>query len=108
MRIINYLSHHISAGTCELLLLGSKDPEVLASFSPFDRSHVTRKAIHIVDALQALVLKTVSGSSVTWLECCEISVEKNYNLINRARTVADWYIDLHKSKSLQFRRSDRG
>ena len=51
MKIINYLSHHISAGTCELLLLGSEDPEVLASFSPFDRSHVTRKAIHIADAL---------------------------------------------------------
>lgn len=75
-KIINYLSHHISTGTCELLLLGSEDPKVLASFIPFDRSHVTKKAIHIADALQALVLKTVSGSSVTWLECCKISVKK--------------------------------
>ena len=77
MKIINYLSHHISADTCEFLLFGSKDTGVLASFSPSDRSHVIRKAVHIGDKLQPLVLKIASSSSITWLESCEISVEKH-------------------------------
>ena len=66
------------------------------------------KARHVADALQALLSCTEKNIATTWIRCCEISVKKNYNQVKRARTIADWYLDLHKTKSLKWRRSERG
>lgn len=41
-KMMNYLSKHISAGTCELLLLGSEELEALSSFFTFNKSHIAR------------------------------------------------------------------
>ena len=69
---------------------------------------MTTKAKHITDALLALSEAHQNCECITWVECCEVAVTKNYNQINRARTVADWYLQLHEIKSLKFRRSERG
>ena len=106
--LIRYLSKYLCNDTCEYLLLGSEDTEILASFTPFDRKHVTMKARHVTDALRELVAATISNTPITWLECCEKAIEINFKTIKRARTIADWYLELHKSKKLQFRRSKRG
>ena len=46
--------------------------------------------------------------AITWIQCCNISVKNNYNKIKRGRTVADWYLALHRYDSIKFRRSKRG
>lgn len=106
--LIKRLSAYISTDTCYKLLLGSEDPEIEASFSLFDRRHVTIKVRHITDALSALVKASINNTSTTWIQCCEFAIKNNYCVIKRARTVADWYLDIHRTKSLQFKRSDRG
>ena len=106
--LVEYLSTFISTGTCVKLLFGSEDDEVLVTSSPYDRAHATLKATHIADALKTLIQNTFDEKAITWLECCELAVNKNYNKIKRARTVADWYLQLHETESLQFKRSDRG
>ena len=40
VNLIQYLSKFISTNTCDKLLLGSEDPGIMKSFSPFDRRHV--------------------------------------------------------------------
>ena len=74
----------------------------------YDKSHVTTKTRHAVDALAALFSATVNETPKNWLQCCEIAIEKNYNVIKRARTVADWYQECHTTPKLQFSRSKRG
>ena len=106
--LIRYLSKHLCNDTCEYLLLGSDDSEILASFTPFDRKHVTMKARHVTDALRELVAASISNTPITWLECCEKAIEINFKTIKQASTVADWYLELHKSKESQFCRSKRG
>ena len=108
LSLIKYLSNFISDNNCVQLLLGADDPEILASYSSYDKLNVTTKARHITDALLALSEAHQNSECITWVECCEIAVTKNYNQINRARTVADWYLQLHEIKSLKFRRSERG
>lgn len=49
--IMDYLSAHFSSNTYPQLILGSKDPEIAASFSIFEKKRVTLKARQIVDAL---------------------------------------------------------
>jgi len=66
------------------------------------------KAIHIADALQALIYCTKVNGIITWKRCCEVAIEKNYNQIKCARTIMDWYIQLHESNLLKFRRSEKG
>ena len=106
--LIKHFSLYIAADNCELLLRGSEDPETLASYSTYDKSHVTTKTRHVVDALAALFSATVNETPINWLQCCEIAIEKNYNVIKRARTVADWYQECHTTPKLQFSRSKRG
>ena len=92
LSLIKYLSNFISDNNCVQLLLGADDPEILASYSLYDKVHVTTKAKHITDALLALSEAHQNCECITWVECCETAVTKNYNQINRARTVADWYL----------------
>ena len=106
--LIKHFSLYIAEDNCELLLRGSEDPEILASYSTYDKSHVTTKTRHVVDALAALFSVTVNETPKNWLQCCEIVIEKNYNVIKRARTVADWYQECHTTPKLQFSRSKRG
>ena len=108
LRIIKYLSKFIQNDQCELLIRGSEHEEILASFSTYDVKNVTSKARHIVDALRTLVFMTENKQQITWLECCEKSVQMNFETLKRARTIADWYIDLHATERLQFRQSARG
>ena len=106
--IVRYLSNHIASDTCAKLLLGAENDEILSSFSTFDRNNARMKAIHIADALQSLIRFTEENKAVTWIKCCEIAIEKNYKKIKRARTIADWYLQLHQTNKLQFRRLERG
>ena len=106
--ILKYLSFHIKENSCDKLLLGSEDPEIMASFSLFDKYHARTKAVHIADALQVLIKHTEDNKSVTWIKCCEVAIQNNYNQIKRARTIADWYLELHSTTLLRFRRSERG
>jgi len=62
--ILKYLSFHIKNNSCDKLLLGAEDPEIMASFSLFDKYHIRTKAVHIADALQALIKHTEDNKSV--------------------------------------------
>ena len=53
--IVKYLSNYITTNTCEKLLLGSDDSEILKTFSLYDKRHIEMKARHVADALQALL-----------------------------------------------------
>lgn len=106
--LIQYLSKFISTNTCDKLLLGSEDSEIMKSFSPFDRRHVQLKARHISDALQVMVNSYENDTPMTWLRCCIIATEMNYKVVKRGKTVAEWYLQLHRFDSLQFCRSERG
>ena len=100
--IIAYLHKFLSNNTCEYLLLGSEDPEILSTYSLYDRTHVTTKTRHIIDALIALYDATEKGMATVWLRCCDLSIEKNHGTVKRVRPIADWYIELHKTSSLKF------
>ena len=89
VRLINYLSQFIETDTCVKLLLGSDDPEILKTFSPFDIAHVTLKARHISDALTVMVDCCNREKVITLTQCCNVSVKNNYNKIKRGHTVAD-------------------
>ena len=106
--LIDHLSKFLSSNNCELLLLGSEDPEILVSYSPYDRQHATLKTRHITDALSILHDSTANNLPVTWIQCCKHACEKNYNVIQRARTIADWYLQFHETGKLQFKRSEQG
>ena len=108
LSLIKYLSKFISDNNCVQLLLGADDPEILASYSSYDKLHVATKARHITDALLTLSEAHQNSECITWIECCEKAVNKNYNQISRARTVADWYLELHEYQLLKFRRSACG
>jgi len=77
------------------------------SFSPYDKKHVGIKPRHITDALAILVDMSKNEATTTWIGCCQM-LEKNYRVVKRARIVADWYLNTHESKSIQFKRSERG
>ena len=87
--MIKYLSKYLGSDTCEMLIIGSEDSEVYASFSQYDKQHATLKARHIVEALRHLVIATENKQKTTWLECCEMSIARNFDVIKRARTIAD-------------------
>ena len=108
LQMIKYLSTYIQSDSCYKLLLGSEDSEIALSFSPYEKQHVYRKAIHVADALKYLVHYAGCDEAITWIQCCELAVDKNYNVIKMARTVANWYLQLHEYESMQFRRSTRG
>ena len=96
--LIKYLSGFISAKNCKCLLLGSDDPEVLSTYSPFDQYHVTLKARHVVDALEAMHSATTNEIPITWIKACEIACKRNRNMVKRPQTIADWYLDLHSTR----------
>ena len=56
LSIIDYLSSFLQNNNCKMLIVGSEDDEIHASFSLYDIKNVTLKARHIVDALRALVI----------------------------------------------------
>lgn len=95
----------ISNDECDMLLLGSDDTEVKASFSAYDKHSTTKKARHVADASRSMIEIKENNAAITWIKYCEIVINNNFNEIKLARTVADWYLELHASKSLQFRRS---
>ena len=101
-QIITYLSNFICLDTCYKLLLGSDDVEVVSTFSVHAKSHVTVKARHIADALTILVAAVNTENPISWLKCCELATIKNYNIVKRARTIADWYLQHHQYESLKF------
>jgi len=78
------------------------------SFSPYDKKDADIKARHITDALAILVDIFKNEATTTCIGCCQMSIEKNYGVVKRARTFADWYLNLHESKSMPFKRSERG
>ena len=106
--LIKHLSHFINTNTCHLLLLGSEGPEIWKSYSQFDKRHASIKARHITDALICLHRATANETAINRIQCCELAIEKNYNTVKRARTVADWYCEIHQTQNLQFRCSQRG
>ena len=106
--IVDYLSKFLSSDTSWKLILGSDDPEIATSFSTYEIQHVTIKARHIVDALRSMINATNMSMPITWIQCCENAMITNYKQIQCARTVADWYIQLHETKLLKFKRSLRG
>ena len=106
--IIKHLSQHIKADTCYKLLLGSDDSEIVLSFSAYDKKHASVNARYIEDALHILVDMCDNGIATTWIGCCEMALIKNYGIVKRAQAIADWYLQLHEFKSMQFRRSQRG
>ena len=106
--LIKHFSKFINTNTCKLLLLGSEDPEICKTYSPFDKRHATLKDQHITDALIILHRDTVNKTAINWIQCCELAVEIFYNTIKRTLIVADWYYELHQTDKLQFRRSQRG
>ena len=75
VRLIHYLSQFITTDTCALLLLGSDDPEILKTFSQFDREHDTVKAWHISDALTVMVDYWNREKVITWIQCCDIAIK---------------------------------
>ena len=93
--MIEYPSKLISDHTYKLLLLGTKDPEILSTYSPYDKHYVTLKARHVTDALAFLHYATLKQTEITWIECCQKAIENNYKSIQRPRTVVDWYLELH-------------
>ena len=107
-QLISYLSNFISSDTCYKLLLGSDDVEIVSTFSIHDINQVRVKARHICDALTILVAAVNTESPISWLKCCELATIKNYNIVKRARTIADWYLQLHQYESLKFCRSMQG
>lgn len=72
-----------------MLIVGSEDDEIHASFSVYDINNVTIKARHIVDALRAPVIATENEQQTTRLQCCEKSLKANLYQFKRAHTIAD-------------------
>ena len=107
-RIVRYLSSFIIKDECHMLLLGSDDNEVLKTFSAKDRIHVAIQAIHICDALQYMISCTNEEKEITWMECCEFAKNKSYGKVKSARTIMNWYLQLHLTPIMKFRRSETG
>ena len=74
--MIGHLYKCISDHTYELLLLGSKDPEILSTYSPYDKYYVTLKARYINGALSFLRDAVLKQTEIKWIECCQKAIEK--------------------------------
>ena len=106
--IVKYLSEYLGTNTCWKLLLGADDDEIAASITPFEKEHTTLKARHIVDALHSMINAIDSNLPITWLQCYENSCVLNYKQVQRPKTIAEWYFQLHKTIDMKFIRSRRG
>ena len=97
---IKYFSNFIENDDCYMLVVGSEDSEIRASFSQYSMKRATLKVRHIVDTLRAMVVATENGESITWIGCCQKSIELSFNQIKRARTKTDWCLDLYARDKL--------
>jgi hypothetical protein len=79
------------------LLLGAEDPEIAATYTDSDKLFVLDKARHIHDALCIMVNYTEANKCITWLRCCELSAEMNFNQYT-GRTIMKWYLQLHERR----------
>ena len=77
------------------LLLGAKDPEIAATYTDSDKLFVLDKPRHVHDALCIMINNTEENKSITWLRCCELSAELNFNQYT-GRTIMKWYLQLHE------------
>ena len=108
LSLLRYLTKHLVNEDAESLLLGADDPEITSTYSDYDRRRVQLKARHVADAIRIMYEKTETQTPITWLACCEQACANSYHQIKRGRTVADWYLELHQTTKLRFRRSERG
>jgi hypothetical protein len=80
------------------LLLGAEDPEIAATYTGSgDKLFVLDKARHLHDALCIMINNTEENKSITWLQCCELSAELNFNQYT-GRTIMKWYLQLHERR----------
>jgi hypothetical protein len=78
------------------LLLGAEDPEIAATYTGNgDKLFVLDKARHLYDALCIMVNNREENKSSTWLRCCKLSAELNFNQYT-GRTIIKWYLQLHE------------
>jgi hypothetical protein len=108
LSLLRYLTKHLVNEDAESLLLGADDIEIASTYSTYDRRRVQLKARHVADAVRIMYENTATQTPITWLGCCEQACANNYNQIKRGRTVADWYLELHQTSKLRFRRCERG
>ena len=66
-----------------MLLMGSDDTEICATFSPYDKRNATSKARHVADALRAMIEAKENKIPITWIKCCEIAVVKITTQLNK-------------------------
>jgi hypothetical protein len=108
LSLLRYLTKHIVNEDPASLLLGAEDAEVASTYSAYDCKRVLLKARHVADAIRIMYEKTETRTPITWLACCEQACANSYYQIKRGRTVADWYLELHQTTTLKFRRCERG
>jgi hypothetical protein len=95
------------------LLLGAEDPGIAATYTDSDELFVLDKARHVHDALCIMVNYTKANKCITWMHCCELSAEMNFNQYT-GRTIMKWYLQLHERRDnknvfvLKWMRSSRG
>jgi hypothetical protein len=108
LSLLRHLTKHLVNEDSDSLLLGADDPEIATTYSAYDRRRVQLKARHVADAIRIMYENTETQTPITWLACCEQACANNYHQIKRGRTVADWYLELHHTSKLKFRRCERG
>jgi hypothetical protein len=78
------------------LLLCAEYPEIAATYTGSgDILFVSDKARHVHNALCIMVNNTEENKSITWLRCCELSAESNFNQYTGI-TIMKWYLQLHE------------
>jgi hypothetical protein len=105
--IMWHLGKYLKDDDATGLLLGGDDPEIAATFSKHDMENAIEKARHVADAVRCLYVCTLEQKPTTWIQCCQMATEKNYFRFE-ARTVLNWYSELHQTCKLKFKRSTRG
>lgn len=74
-----YISNFIATDTYNKLLLGSEDPEIRQTLSPFVKQYVDLKAYHISDTLYIVVESWKNKRAITWIKCYDIFTLKLQN-----------------------------
>jgi hypothetical protein len=105
--IMWHLGKYLKDDDASGLLLGGDDPEIAATFSKHDKEHALEKARHVADAIRCMYVCTLEQKPTTWIRCCEMASEMHYFRFE-ARTVLNWYSELHHTSKWKFKRSARG